>query len=304
MPDLRAAYAGLITSGAHLILLLFAVRANNRYVWIGTVSIISGISFFAWLNANRRRLAIDDHPTARVASAPQGYVELTGICRIPAGNSPLGLRAEELALGVGHAWFRYRIEERSGNRWKTVSTGRSDQEMVLDDGTGQCFVDPEGAEIVTAHKRAWYQGDYRYTEWFILPNDKLYAIGEFKTTGGAGSEPVTDADMRLLLTDWKRDPSALLARFDRNNDKQIDVVEWEDARQAARTALEEQHCEDEAQPSVHTMSRPQDGRMYLISNLEPGKLAGRYRLWAWFHLTIFVSGVAAASGIATGLIPL
>src|SRR3972149_8284796 len=113
MRDLRTTYAGIITSGIHLFLLLFAAQTNSRYAWVGILSVVSAISFFAWLSAYRRCITIDDHPTARVASAPQGYVELTGICRIPPGNSPVSLKVEELALGVGHAWFRYRVDERT-----------------------------------------------------------------------------------------------------------------------------------------------------------------------------------------------
>ena len=52
MPDIRAAYAHLITSGTHLLLLVFAFRVNDRRVWLGTLSVIAIISFFAWLSTN------------------------------------------------------------------------------------------------------------------------------------------------------------------------------------------------------------------------------------------------------------
>lgn len=300
MPDLRSAYADIITSGMHLFLLAFALRFNDRRVWLGTLSVVAVISFFVWLSANRRRLAIDDHPTARVASAPQGYVELNGTCRMPPGNRPVSLRADELALGVGHAWFRYRVDERNGRgKWSLVRTGRSEQGFMLDDGTGQCYVDPEDAEVMTAHKRVWYEGDYRYTEWFIVPNDELYAIGDFKTVSGGGYGGVTDADMRTLLADWKRDQAGLLERFDSNGDKQVDADEWESAREAARKTLEERRRDEATQPGVHLMTAPRDGRLFLISNLEPRKMARRYLLWAWFHLAVFVAAGAGAVAVVT-----
>lgn len=301
MPAIRTAYADLVTSGMHLLFLVFAVRANESRVWIGTLAVISVISFFAWFSVNRRRLAIDDHPTARVASAPQGYVELFGVCRIPPGNYPVSLRAEELSMGVGHAWFRYRVDQRNGEgKWVHVRSGRSEQGFMLDDGTGQCYVDPEKAEVVTSHKRVWYEDDYRYTEWFIVPNDELYAIGEFRSVGSGGSGGVTDADMRTLLAQWKKDPTALAKRFDKNNDGQVDTEEWEEARKAAREELDQQHREFQRQPSVHMMLAPQDGRLFLISNLDPKRLVRKYLFWAWFHLAVFISAGAISVTIAAG----
>lgn len=305
MSDIRTAYATIITSGAYLVLPLLAIRFNHHNVWIGTFVAVSAISFFAWLSANRRRLAIDDYPTARVASAPQGYVELSGTCRIPPGSRPVSRRGRDLALGIGYAWFRYRIDEKTGNgKWHTVDSGCSDQDIMLDDGTGQCYIDPGGAEVVTDQKEVWYEGDYRHTEWYILPNDRLYAIGQFQTVGGGGLGGVTDADMHTLLADWKRDQASLIARFDKNGDGQIDIEEWEEVRKAARKELSERYDEEAVQPGIPVMAKPEDGRLFLLSNLEPGKLTRRYLLWAWFHLTVFVSSGAAAAGIATGVVHL
>ncbi|MDH4099733.1 MAG: E3 ubiquitin ligase family protein [Nitrospirota bacterium] len=301
MPDLRTVYSDLITSGMHLLLLVFAFRANERRVWIGTLAVISVISFFAWFSTNRRRLAIDDHPTAQVTSAPQGYVELFGTCRIPPGNSPVSLRAEEVSLGIGHAWFRYRVDRRSSDRkWAHVRSGCSEQGFMLDDGTGQCYVDPENAEVVTSHKRVWYEEDYRYTEWFIVPHDELYAIGEFTSVNGGGTVGVSDADMRNLLAQWKKDPTEMVRRFDRNNDGQVDGEEWDEARKAAKEELEDRHKETRHQPSIHMMCAPRDGRVFLISNLDPRRLVRKYLFWAWFHLAVFIAAGAVAVGMAAG----
>lgn len=301
MLDLRTCSADAVTSGAHLFLLLFAFWANDRRAWVVSLALISAISFFAWLSANRRRLAIGDTPTAKVASAPQGYVELSGVCRIPPGCRPVGLRAEELALGVGHAWYRCRIDRRGANgKWRTVDEVRSDQGFMLDDGTGECFIDPNGAEVSSAHKRVWHEDDRRYTEWYISPDDSLYTLGEFATVGGTNTVINTDADTKRLLAEWKLDRATLLRRFDRNGDGDIDIEEWDEVRREAKKEVEANNRELLLGEGAHIMRSPQDGRLYLISNRSAGSLAKRYLAWAWFHLVVFVAGVGGGFAVATG----
>ena len=41
------------------------------------------------------------------------------------------------------------------------------------------------------------------------------------------------------------------------------------------------------------MHMPEDGRLYLISDMEPDSLAGKYRWWSWFHITIFFGALIA-----------
>ena len=43
----------------------------------------------------------------------------------------------------------------------------------------------------------------------------------------------------------------------------------------------------------HVLHLPQDGRHYLISDLDPAGLARRYRWWSWFHLAIFFAALTA-----------
>mgnify|MGYP003444141402 FL=1 len=41
------------------------------------------------------------------------------------------------------------------------------------------------------------------------------------------------------------------------------------------------------------MHLPEDGRLYLISDLDPGKLTTKYRWWSWFHIVIFFGALIA-----------
>ena len=48
--------------------------------------------------------------------------------------------------------MRYRIEHKdSDNKWHTLDSGESEDSFILDDGSGQCVIDPCAAEILTTH---------------------------------------------------------------------------------------------------------------------------------------------------------
>jgi hypothetical protein len=90
-----------------------------------------------------------------------------------------------------------------------------------------------------------------------------------------------------LLSDWKKDMPALLARFDLNKDGLLDMDEWNLARQAARRDVEKMMREAQATPDFSIISRPPDNQFFLISNFPRERLYRRYLLWAWAHLLIF-----------------
>src|SRR3990167_181343 len=112
--SLRRSYAELITSGAQLLLLFVGVKLESRDAWLGCLSAMAIISFAAWLSALKRLRAIRGTPTPRVASAAQGYVELTGRGK-PFGEMPLISKCRQLPC----LWYRYKIEQRgSKDEWK------------------------------------------------------------------------------------------------------------------------------------------------------------------------------------------
>jgi hypothetical protein len=287
--SLRRSYAELITSGAQLLLLFIGVKLESREAWLGCLSVMAIISFAAWLSALKRLRAIRGTPTSKVASAAQGYVELIGRGK-QFGEMPLISKCRQLPC----LWYRYKIEQRgSKDKWKTVDSGESSDSFLLRDDTGDCVVDPEHAEIVTKHRDQWQEGDYRYTEWKLINSDNLYVIGEFRTRNGA-VEFGSRAELNALLAEWKQDKPALHARFDLNNDGELDMNEWMLARQAAKREVAKKQRAAHAQPDIHLIDRPRDGKLFLISNLTPEKLSRRYLLWSWAHVVIFFG---ALSGI-------
>jgi hypothetical protein len=278
---LRREYAHLVTSGTQLLLLLAGLKLESRNGWLICLSIMAAISILAWLSALKRLRAIRDTPTSKIASAAQGYVELTGSGH-PFGDPLLS----KLSL-LPCLWYRYRIEKReSGNKWKTVDNGESGDSFFLRDDTGECMVDPEQAEILTRHCDRWLDGDYRYTEWKLIEHDSLYVIGQFRTLVG-GMEFNTREELGALLAEWKKDMPDLLKRFDLDNNGTLDMLEWMLARSAAQRDVARMMREAQAQTDINIVSRPREGELFLISNLGQDKLSRRYLIWSWAHLAIF-----------------
>jgi hypothetical protein len=191
-------------------------------------------------------------------------------------------------------WFRYTVERKdSDNKWVTEDKGESDASFILDDGSGECVVDPEGAEMLITKKDSWIQGDRRYTEWLLIERQTIYALGQFATRGSIDLDLNLAEDVKLLLSEWKTRTAELLARFDLNKDGQLDLKEWELARAQAKREVAANHRELRASSELHVMHLPEDGRLYLISDLDPGKLASKYRWWSWFHIAIFFGALIA-----------
>ena len=280
--SLRREYLHLVTSGAQLLLLLIGLRLESRNGWLACLSIMAAISILAWMSALNRLRTIRDTPTSKIASAVQGYVELTGR-GYPFGEPLLGQLSRLPGL-----WYRYKIEKHeSANKWKTVDSGESGDTFILRDETGECVVDPEQAEILTQHRDQWHSLDYRYTEWKLIEHDSIYVIGRFRTQGGSSLQFDTREELNALLAEWKKDMPVLLERFDLDGNGTLDMQEWMLARSAARREVAKMMREEQAQPDIHIVSRPRDSELFMISNLDQDKLSRRYLFWSWAHLAIF-----------------
>lgn len=286
---LRREYAQLVTSGAQLILLLVGFKLQSRNGWLICLSLMAALSIMAWLSALKRLRAVRDTPTSKVASAAQGYVELAGHGQ-PFGEAAL---LSKLSL-LPCLWYRYQIEQRSAkNKWKTIESGESNETFILRDDSGLCIVDPEQAEIITHHRKRWHEAGYRYTEWNLLASDKLYAIGHFRTQGGSTADFNSREELNAVLAEWKKEMPALHARFDLDNNGTLDMQEWMLARSAAKREVGKRMREVQAAPDFHIISKPRDGNLFLISNLEQNALSRRYHLWTWIHLLIFIVALSA-----------
>lgn len=256
---------------------------------LGALGVLLGSGLYGALRALHHARLIADTPTARIASAAQGYTELRGRGQ-PLGGTPLLSPVNALPV----LWYRLQTERRRSNgEWRVVNTDTSDASFLLDDGSARCAIDPEGAEMLVRRRDVFTQGDLRYTQWSLIRHDRLYVIGDFATLGSVDAHTDTAARVRELLAAWKADRPALLARFDLDGDGEIDLREWELARAQARREVRRQQAAAAAAAEMHVMRRPADGRLYLISDLDPERIGRRYRGFAAFHAVVFLGAAAA-----------
>lgn len=288
--ELRHDYANLALGAGNLLILLLGFRLQSGSGWQITFALIALTSFWAWYANLKRHRTVADTPTSRIASAPQGYIELVG-----RGRQPPGERLTSPVSGLPCLWYRYRVERRNGDRWEHIESGVSHDTFGVDDGSGLMLVDPEGAEILTSRKQVSTAGGYRKTEWTLLEGETIYVIGEHVTLGGPNALLDKKADLAALLTEWKRDKAALLARFDADRDGEISLDEWERARQAASDEVDRAHLDIGLKDGIHLVRKPAHGRPFLIANREVNALARHFRLWSWAHLALTL---AALLGLA------
>jgi E3 Ubiquitin ligase len=263
------------------------------------LAVLALYSFWRGFRAWRENRLLEDTAASRIRSAAQGYVELMG-----RGLTP----KVEIKAPLTHmacTWWRYKIEERSSTGrsrgWTTIDRGTSESPFILDDGTGQCLIDPRGAEVFPSARSMWYGstewpevhipdgegflgkladamipgGRYRYTEYRLQPHETLCALGAYRSLGRGGGESLDHA-VAELLREWKQDQKSLLERFDSNHDGILGAEEWERARAAARQQVVEQMVAPSA-PEISVLSKPADGRAFLLSASDGRSLARRLR---------------------------
>jgi hypothetical protein len=271
-------------------------------------------AFKAW----RENRLVEDTAPSRIRSAAQGYVELTG-----RGLTMPKAENKGPLTRIPCTWWRYKIEERrSAGRsrgWSAVDSGTSEALFILDDGTAQCVVDPRGAEVFPKVRTVWYgdsewplvhipdgdgffgkladalipRGRYRYTEYRLQPHETLCALGAYQSLSGVGVENPERA-VAELLREWKQDQKSLLERFDTNHDGVLQSEEWDRARAAARQQVVDQMVPS-ATPGLSVLSKPQDGRAFLLSASDGRSLASRLRRNA-------ILGTAAGFGSGIALV--
>jgi hypothetical protein len=290
-------------------------------------------SFWYAFKSWAKNRTIVDTPTSRIRSAAQGYVELSGRGVLPADS-----RNKGPLTGLPCTWWRYKIEDR-GRRsrfpylstsnlgdprsWSCVDSGTSTEPFVLDDGTGQCLIDPRGAEVFPSVTTVWYgpeewpqeripggdgvlgwlldripTGRYRYTEYRLQIQEHVCALGAFRSEGGVSVDD-PDAAVTDLLHQWKQDQASLLKRFDTNHDGALSAAEWEQARAVARKEVMHARAADTRAPSLHVLGEPTDGRCFLLAASEGGSLARRFRRRALAGIGGFVGSAAALTWMLT-----
>lgn len=272
-----------------VVLVGLAFHLGAPPAWKAILLVLAILNLLGWLVALRIARAIHDTPTSRVASAAQGYVELHG-----RGQPHQGQQLMTPFSQLPCLWYRFKTERRTDDRWEQVESGESLAPFDLEDGTGRCTIEPAGAHIQTTHKETRNDGEWRHTEEVLLKEDRLYALGTFRSV--SPHDLVLDArrEEGELLAEWKTDKEELHRRFDLDGDGDISPREWSLARLAARREIARQHAELRAQAPRHYLSRPDDRRPYLISNLSPDIMGTRF---AWLARLFLVLMLGSLGGL-------
>lgn len=280
-----------------------------EYIIIITIALSATIGCFGYIFiCFIRARIIEDTPTSKIRSASQGYTEIIGNTK-PIDHPTFAKLSLQPCV-----WYRYKIEkyESSGDSssWETIEEGESDDLFFIVDDTGECRVDPEKADVTVSRKNKWYGNmrypgrinrrtsyfnrDYRYTEERIHSGDPLYIVGLFQTVRGPSESEIKSGKVAELLRQWKSNHRKLVERFDSDNDRKIELAEWEQARQQAIQQVEKQHTTSKAVPLHLLANHPGLRHPYLIATKSQRDLATKYKIRA----ALYVFGFLAASAVS------
>ncbi|MDC7823874.1 GIDE domain-containing protein [Pseudomonas sp. BLCC-B13] len=263
-------------------------------------------------------------PTSKIRSAAQGYVELYGVLdELPDGQ----LRAP--LTGTPCLWWRFKIEEYDDDgkrkRWRVIESGVSEALVRLKDATGECLINPKGAEVRPSTRQVWSGSErhprglsdsvgllgmlfsagsqYRYTEERLHVGQPLYAIGDFRTQGGTEAFDLTLAQ-GAVVREWKSDFAGMLQRFDSNGDGQLDPAEWERMRESARVEAQRRQVGRGEVPVHHQLRKPGEAYPFILSNHGEDELArGFYWQAAGGALLCVLGALASAWLVGNVLLP-
>jgi len=278
---------GLAGAGA----LAFGTWEHGGSPVTGAAAMAAFLAFalWGWIAAYRRLQALEDIPLSKIATAAQGYTRLQG----RAAPFP-GQKLEGPMTHLPCCWYSYQLENLDQNGDVTSRESDTTQwSFMMNDGTGECVVDPVGAKIATASVNRYTSKRLRWTEHAIFPHDELCVVGQFRTSGMSISEHDIESRVGALITEWKKDMPGLRARFNLAHD--FSMQEWERVRQSARQAVEADLARNPPKPQ-NQMADPRDGRPYLLSTEPRDALARELKLWAWGQAICFVLGVGTLAG--------
>ena len=248
-------------------------------------------SFFASIFNYWRLLKVTEAPISTIAAAAQGYVELFGKAST---DKPLKTPYQDIPC----VWYRSSVYANRENDDDKVADllnmmpleySESKTMFTLNDGTAQCKVDPQGAEVIYFEALTWRKNDHRYVEEYPPVGKPLYVIGNLDTRKGILDEAALNSAVGTKLADWKTRPQQLLNRYDQNLNGQIDMDEWELARRDAINEVKAEH----AMQTNHSNKNGNDftleksaGKLFLISAKSPKQLRTSYKIWVAAHLGV------------------
>jgi hypothetical protein len=268
-------YTGLVLAGVFLDYRSHHINQLPLVFVLGAL-----VATLAWAFNFKRLLGMSEIPVATIVSATQGYVELFGTSKsLTLTRSPI--------RGVECVWFRLWIYARDTNyMWRLADYRISEQLFELQDDSGVCRIDPRGAEVFAASRHVVVQHDHKYIEDVLFADKPVYVLGDLDTGSQINTEAEIHQDAGKLMTRLKQSKARLLQQFDLNRDGEIDMHEWELARESAYAEVRAKHAQ-RLQSELHLIAKPANKRLFLISGISPHALRQHYQRWAWAHFSFF-----------------
>ncbi len=278
------------------------LMALQVYSGAGHASIVGSLGYLVasllavWgaLRANAIARYIEDTPLSKIATAAQGFVELTGKANFFGDRQSQGFMS-----GPPCVWHRYTIFQYKSKM--PFRFGASTVPFLVSDSTGSCVVYPKGAKIVSSSRRTWIENRKRYSARYLRPGADIYILGCLRTTGGSNTEHNEGAEVSGLMAGWKKDRTWLLEEFDANNDGQLSPEEWAQARELAASVVRSKLEVKASDPVTHVISRPGNGMPYLISDRDPTPMGKTFRLLSYGNLLVAIACFVWAGKLLTAL---
>jgi len=279
--------------------------------------LLSAFAFYLGQMFLKYYKTIADTPTANIRSAIQGYTELEGIGKVDANNVLLGPLTKRPCL-----WYKYsiskKIRRKNSNSWQVIEQGESIAMVRLQDNTGECLIDIEKAEInFSMPAKVWFgntlhpddlpikeegivgwllKDEYKYEEEILLPDEKIYTIGMFRTINGQSLlNKNKDIELHKLLRQWKTDYQALLDKYDINKDGNLSAEEWNKVVKSAEEEIYLKYPELKplSSPDAHAVNilsnlALPDGKLFLISDKSQAVLINTYKSKAMAYPFLFI----------------
>lgn len=280
-----------------------------QHAWSIVFWCLAGIAFLAWAYSYRNARLITNIPTSKIESASQGYVEIQGtiiadstqMLTSPSGVACVWYSAKHYEANADNRsyfaelfdidWLLNLFRSREG--YALIGEHTSKNPFKIEDSTGACWVLPEEATVFTKHTKVSHPSTlYRFEEQILYPNTKVYVLGDFSSE----SKPLPKMDAHQesldLLETWQQDEAEFKQTFDSNKDGQIDLKEWEAARQQAQHEIKSKHDQIKKESQQHTISQPLYGQHFIISETAPNTIHQHFLGWASLHFIVMVAAIA------------
>ena len=258
------------------------------------LSAVGMISCVAWIVNFRRSRAVADTPTSRVASAPQGYVELPASpasipdssCQSPAYFAAVRLvpllRRGETRQGLAVRQRRHQQRDLPAARWHRGSDRRSRQRGGRYDRS-------------TAHGR---EGDDAIPNGCSFRKRRCTRSANSRRVGGsATAHSIAQHDLDACCGNGRRNKARLLKKHStwtatarstrRNGSSRVQAARREIAKQPSGDSRRNRAC--------NIVRAPGQGRLFLLVELRSRSARTPLRILDAFQLVIAIAAGGAAA---------